>query len=937
MMNDDRDKTVVRSRRVPPAASANQPEEHSVNVLPVGTRLGEFEILELIGEGGFGIVYLAYDHSLERHVALKEYMPTGLATRTTRMAVTVRSQHNADTFTAGLKSFVNEARMLAQFDSPSLVKVYRFWEANGTAYMVMPFYEGVTLKKALKEQRITPTENWIRLLLADLFDAIDTIHRVQCFHRDIAPDNILLLKDGRPLLLDFGAARRVIGDLTQGPTVILKPGFAPIEQYADIAGLRQGAWTDIYALAAVVYYLMTGRAPPPAVARVVKDEMVPAREVGKGRYSKNFLAVIDKALSVKPEQRYQSIAELRRALDIMESVPRSLPRTASNWSNTDVPTVPIAPPGTERKPERKPEKTAQARPVAQPDRDWQRARGMNRSSLEGAPARRTPAWLALGLLLLAGIAAGGYWGMRYWTAPHESMTAASGGAPAAQSSGSSATPEEPAKERAPAVTPPAASSQPEPPTQAASPPASPPTAAATPPAPSVSAAPPPAPQVDRDSGRLAEAPAPARETQAARREARAQSEEDLWRIASASDRNDAYEFYLNRYPKGRYAAIAKQKLKRKPAAPTAEEKPPELAMNAPREAAPPAAKPAPDSSGSGSSSSSSSSGSSAPEHADAPADTPPALTSAAPSSAAAAASAPSATAPATSAATPAATPAANAPPPSPPANADDASWQTATSGDKINDYRHYLEQYPNGRHAQAASDRLASLKRQLEPPSALPQAERGESKAAAEESSARAAKPPTDNTVIRMADQTMTGRFSADPKTGIVSGTGRIIWKNGDRFEGTLVNGIKQGKGVFIWSNGQRYKGDWANDMPNGKGTIYYANGNRYDGEVKNGRPHGQGVTHFKGGDVYAGNWVNGKSQGHGRYTWANGSYWEGEFQDDRRTENGTMVFADAAAHSPHSSHSSAPSAASSSDAAPPSSGGGGQESSSTAAGAGKD
>jgi serine/threonine protein kinase len=125
MMNDDNDRTVVRTREMPGAADSGDPG-HSVNVLPPGTRLGEFEVVNLIGEGGFGIVYLAYDHSLERHVALKEYMPSGLATRTTRMAVTVKSQHNAGTFTAGLKSFINEARLLAQFDSPSLVKVHSF-------------------------------------------------------------------------------------------------------------------------------------------------------------------------------------------------------------------------------------------------------------------------------------------------------------------------------------------------------------------------------------------------------------------------------------------------------------------------------------------------------------------------------------------------------------------------------------------------------------------------------------------------------------------------------------------------------------------------------------------------------------------------------------------------------------------------------------------
>jgi serine/threonine protein kinase len=288
--------------------------EGGQNALPVGQRIGEFEIAKLIGEGGFGIVYLAYDHSLHRNVALKEYMPSGFASRTGKLQVAVSTAHYAEAFEAGLRSFVNEARMLAQFDSPSLVKVYRFWEANGTAYMVMPYYEGVTLRQAVKEHKITPTEQWVREFLAGIFDAIETIHRVQCFHRDIAPDNILLLKDGRPLLLDFGAARRVIEDLTHSPTAILKPGFAPIEQYAKISGMRQGAWTDVYALAAVLYFLITGARPPPAVMRMLDDDMVPAQEAGKGRYSPAFLAMIDKALAVRPEQRIQSVAELRRAL-----------------------------------------------------------------------------------------------------------------------------------------------------------------------------------------------------------------------------------------------------------------------------------------------------------------------------------------------------------------------------------------------------------------------------------------------------------------------------------------------------------------------------------------------------------------------------------------------------------------------------------------------
>jgi serine/threonine protein kinase len=311
MENDD-DKTMIPSSLMrSSAAGISSLDRASFNVLPVGTRLGEFEITDLIGEGGFGIVYLAYDHSLERNVALKEYMPSGLASRTRTMQVTVRSQGQEETFKIGLRSFINEAKLLARFDSPSLVKVFRFWEGNGTAYMAMPYYEGVTLKQALKTSKIAPTEEWIKAFLAYLFDAVEIIHAAHCYHRDIAPDNILLLKDGRPLLLDFGAARRVIGDRTQGPTAILKPGFAPIEQYADIPTLKQGAWTDVYGLASVVYYLITGMPPPPAVSRIISDDMVPAREAGKGRYQEVFLAAIDHAMAVKPEHRIQSINQFR--------------------------------------------------------------------------------------------------------------------------------------------------------------------------------------------------------------------------------------------------------------------------------------------------------------------------------------------------------------------------------------------------------------------------------------------------------------------------------------------------------------------------------------------------------------------------------------------------------------------------------------------------
>jgi serine/threonine protein kinase len=297
------------------------PGEDMGGNLPVGTRLGEFEITSLIGEGGFGIVYLAHDHSLQRRVALKEYMPSSLAARAGGSLVQVKSARHRETFEAGLKSFINEARLLASFDHPSLVKVYRFWEANGTAYMVMPFLEGTTLKDVLRGLPDRPDEAWLRSVLGPLTEALLVIHAEQCYHRDIAPDNVMLLPDkNRWLLLDFGAARRVIGDMTQALTVILKPGYAPVEQYAEIPGMKQGPWTDVYALAAVVYFAIMGKTPPPSVGRLLNDTYVPLVQAAAGRYSERFLAAIDRALAVRPEERTQSIGELRNDLGLGEAV-----------------------------------------------------------------------------------------------------------------------------------------------------------------------------------------------------------------------------------------------------------------------------------------------------------------------------------------------------------------------------------------------------------------------------------------------------------------------------------------------------------------------------------------------------------------------------------------------------------------------------------------
>jgi len=295
------------------------------HALSKGTRVAEFEILGVRGLGGFGIVYLALDHSLQRQVAIKEYLPGQLAHRDGTRNIVPHSAQQRETFDVGLRGFIQEARLLAQFNHPALVKVFRFWEANGTAYMATAFYEGVTLKSAYADTR--PGQEEITQLIAPLLDAVEVMHRANCFHRDIAPDNVIVQPGGEPVLLDFGAARRIIGEMTQALTVVLKSGYAPIEQYADDNAQAQGPWTDVYALGAMIHWMIRGKSPPAAVMRVVRDTYVPlARDAPPG-FDQQFLAGVDRALAMKAEDRPQSIAELRTVLGIPAPKPASASRS----------------------------------------------------------------------------------------------------------------------------------------------------------------------------------------------------------------------------------------------------------------------------------------------------------------------------------------------------------------------------------------------------------------------------------------------------------------------------------------------------------------------------------------------------------------------------------------------------------------------------------
>ncbi len=307
-------------------------EEHDPpHALPRGTLLNDkFRLQRVIGVGGFGIVYLAHDEMSDVKVAIKEYMPTSLAGRTKTMQVSLTSQSNAETFALGLKSFWNEARLLARFrdEQLPLLKVYDAFQANGTAYMVMPVLRGRTAYQVRREMPKPPSERWLRTLLTDLLPALERLHAENVFHRDIAPDNIQIDIHAKPVLMDLGAARHVISNRTQSITAILKPGYAPIEQYGENEKLRQGPWTDIYALGATLHFLLLNKAPSSATSRMF-DAGEPLVTQDLPGCSQAFLRVVDWMLAVRPEDRPQNVAQLRAALEESDPTTRIMAPKAS--------------------------------------------------------------------------------------------------------------------------------------------------------------------------------------------------------------------------------------------------------------------------------------------------------------------------------------------------------------------------------------------------------------------------------------------------------------------------------------------------------------------------------------------------------------------------------------------------------------------------------
>ena len=282
--------------------------------LPGGTELvGDYRIERVLGAGGFGVTYLADEIALGRLVTIKEYFPSDIAARNGGVDAAPRSQDCAGDYRWGLDRFIEEAQTLAKFDHSNIVRVYRYFRANNTGYMVLHFEEGHSLKAWLKGLGRAPRQKELDAILEPLLDALELIHKADFLHRDIAPDNIIIRKAGDPVLIDFGSARGEIASHTKTVSALVKPGYSPYEQYAETSR-QQGPWTDIYALGGTLYHAITGKRPPDSPSRMVKDELVPAREAALSSYRAGFLKAIDKALALGIDARPQSIAAWRNDL-----------------------------------------------------------------------------------------------------------------------------------------------------------------------------------------------------------------------------------------------------------------------------------------------------------------------------------------------------------------------------------------------------------------------------------------------------------------------------------------------------------------------------------------------------------------------------------------------------------------------------------------------
>jgi serine/threonine protein kinase len=289
---------------------------HKNQALPIGYQLQDYEIRKVLSAGGFSFVYIARDAD-KKTVAIKEYLPTFLALRTSGAQVQVSSAEVSNSFRHGLKCFFEEGRALANIDHKNIVRVLNFFRANDTVYMVMQYERGKSLQEYILAQEQPVSEKFIRRVFGELLNGLREVHTQKLLHLDIKPANIYIRIDGSPVLLDFGSARQTLSETESKLPPSYTPGFASPEQYYDRSLL--GPWSDIYSVGATMYACLVRAAPIAADQRMKKDTLVPAAKFGKDIYSSNLLELIDRCMAIDHMQRPQSMFALQKSL--LEDLP----------------------------------------------------------------------------------------------------------------------------------------------------------------------------------------------------------------------------------------------------------------------------------------------------------------------------------------------------------------------------------------------------------------------------------------------------------------------------------------------------------------------------------------------------------------------------------------------------------------------------------------
>lgn len=311
------------------------PPDSPLHLRPRTELHGQYLVGKVLGHGGFGITYLGWDLNLERKIAIKEYMPSGVAVRTgVNSEVIPFSGELRKDYEYGLERYLDEARTVARFQThPSVVWVLNFFRANGTAYLVMEYLEGATLDRFLESNDGKTTIDMMLTVMVPVMDALHAVHQQGVLHRDISPDNVYITRNWAVKVLDFGAARYALGQKSRNLSVILKEGYAPVEQYHSKG--NQGPWTDVYACAATIYRGLTGKIPPASLDRLQHDELVPPSELGV-ELSPVQEAAILRALSVQPDRRFATMEGFKLAITGAGPVEETAP-VPKTWSSDDTP------------------------------------------------------------------------------------------------------------------------------------------------------------------------------------------------------------------------------------------------------------------------------------------------------------------------------------------------------------------------------------------------------------------------------------------------------------------------------------------------------------------------------------------------------------------------------------------------------------------------